>query len=570
MPLRRCSRTILFINTDTKQCRSSLLLPLEQIQKLDHDDENIFCKNIIDRYSARPDALDNISLAEFTANYTYSQRSNNNTESDDEHSEIELSEVENETHSSIITLKTSLGKMRKCRRQAIIRWHNFNIENESEKHYRSCLMLFLPWREEDQLQGNYMSYEDRYNDELERIKPIEDLFTHQEDEIDNDFQNLQAVGPPQVAWDDIAPGSEEAQEIAQEEGTSDECPMAEQDIQDTIEQITKEPTISRNESMNLKYTKEASKELLSAKEYNRCMQLLNKEQNEMVMYHRKWCKETVLAIKYNKPVKPYCIFLSGPGGVGKSFVVKMIHTDTVKLLRCAHQVGPEDVPVLLTAATGIAAHNISGITIHSAFVLNERRRSGATYYSLGADTLNTLQSHLEQLMVVIIDEISMVGAEMLYKIHMCLQEIKRLQYTNSRFGNVTIIAVGDLYQLPTFKDQKVYDVPGGKDNPSPICLHGSLWQENFQFHELTQVVRQKNQQFAELLNRVRIAQMNEDDESILKSRITTLEDPNHFVDALHVYGTNEQADRYNSTMLERLNTQKYCVKSYDIRKDKDT
>ena len=145
----------------------------------------------------------------------------------------------------------------------------------------------------------------------------------------------------------------------------------------------------------------------------------------------------------------------------------MIHTDTIRLLCCAQQVKPDDVPILLTAATGVAAYNINGITIHSAFVLNDRRKSGTTYYSLGADTLNTLQSQLEQLMVVIIDEISMVGAETLYKIHMRLQEIKRLQYTNSRFENVTIIAVGDLYQLPPFKDKKIYDTPGGKHDPTP-------------------------------------------------------------------------------------------------------
>ena len=48
------------------------------------------------------------------------------------------------------------------------------------------------------------------------------------------------------------------------------------------------------------------------------MQMLNKEQKEVVMYHRKWCKEAVLAMKQNQPVKPYFLFLSGPGGVGKS------------------------------------------------------------------------------------------------------------------------------------------------------------------------------------------------------------------------------------------------------------
>ena len=50
-------------------------------------------------------------------------------------------------------------------------------------------------------------------------------------------------------------------------------------------------------------------------------------------------------------------------------------------------------------------------------MLNDRTAS-TTYYGLGADTLNTLQTHLEQLMVVLIDEISMIGAETLYKIHM--------------------------------------------------------------------------------------------------------------------------------------------------------
>ena len=131
----------------------------------------------------------------------------------------------------------------------------------------------------------------------------------------------------------------------------------------------------------------------------------------MVMYHRKWCKETVLALKQNKLVKPDCLFLSGLGGVSKSHVVKMLHTDTVKLLKCAHQINADDVPILLTAATGIAAHNINGITIYSGIMLNDRRTVGTTYYGLGVDTLNSLQTHLEQLMVVIINEISMIGAE---------------------------------------------------------------------------------------------------------------------------------------------------------------
>ena len=289
----------------------------------------------------------------------------------------------------------------------------------------------------------------------------------------------------------------------------------------------------------------------------------------MVMYHRKWCKENVIALKQHKPVKPYHVFLSGSGGVGKSYLVKMLHTDTVKLLQCSQQIKPEDVPILLTAATGVAAHNINGITVHSSFMLNDRKKVGTTYYNLRSDTLSTLQIHLEQLMVVIIVKISMIGAQTLYKIHMCLQEIKGLHYSNTQFGNVNIIAVGDLYQLPPLKDKKIYDTPGTGDDPNPVCLHQSLWKENFYFHEMKHVVRQKNKQFAQLLNRVREAKITEHDETTLKGRVTTLNHPDHFTDALYVYGTNQQADQYNATMLQKLDTPKYVIQSSDITKDRE-
>ena len=56
------------------------------------------------------------------------------------------------------------------------------------------------------------------------------------------------------------------------------------------------------------------------------------------------------------------------------------------------------------------------------------------------------------------------------------------------------------------------------------------------------MVRQKNKHFAQLLNRVREAKIRENDETTLKARVTTLDDPDHFTDALHVYRTNQQAD----------------------------
>ena len=83
-------------------------------------------------------------------------------------------------------------------------------------------------------------------------------------------------------------------------------------------------------------------------------------------------------------------------------------------------------------------------------------------------------------------------------------------------------------------------------------------------------MRQKNKQFAQLLNRVREVKITEHDETTLKSRVTTLDHPDHFTDALHVYGTNQQADQYNAAMLQKLHTPKYVIQSSDITRDRDT
>ena len=83
-------------------------------------------------------------------------------------------------------------------------------------------MLFMPWREEDKLRRTYKSYTDRYHDQIDEIKKVEDLFIHHKEEINDAFQQLQTVGPPEDAWDNIAPGAEESQQAAQHEGITDE------------------------------------------------------------------------------------------------------------------------------------------------------------------------------------------------------------------------------------------------------------------------------------------------------------------------------------------------------------
>ena len=137
------------------------------------------------------------------------------------------------------------------------------------------------------------------------------------------------------------------------------------------------------------------------------------------------------------------MLLSGPGGVGKSHVIKLVHSDTLKLLKLSGAFEPDDVIALLTAPTGVAAFNINGMTLHSAFLLGRTKYSG--FQPLSHDRLNTLRTKL-CLMFVIIDEVSIVGSNMLLEIHKRLQQIKGVS-DDKVFGGVSILAVGDLHQL---------------------------------------------------------------------------------------------------------------------------
>ena len=99
--------------------------------------------------------------------------------------------------------------------------------------------------------------------------------------------------------------------------------------------------------------------------------------------------------------------------------------------------------------------------------------------------------------VVIIDEISVVGNTLLSFINQRLQE---LSGTKQPFGNVSIIAVCDLYQLQPIPDSWVFnDLKKGASS-----LAANLWKDHFKMFEQTEIMRQKDDiEFTELLNRLR-------------------------------------------------------------------
>uniref|UniRef100_A0A096LZ07 ATP-dependent DNA helicase n=1 Tax=Poecilia formosa TaxID=48698 RepID=A0A096LZ07_POEFO len=220
--------------------------------------------------------------------------------------------------------------------------------------------------------------------------------------------------------------------------------------------------------------------------------------------------------------------MTGGAGCGKSHVIKCVYQEATKLLR--------QLPRL--PFTGTAAYNISGKTLHS--ILKLPKSLKPPYKGLG-NSLDEVRAVLSNVEILIIDEISMVSKDLLAYVHWRFQQIKG----NNRFmGGVSVLAVGDFFQLP----------PLGRAKPLCVAEDGMLdfWNENFQMISLTEIMRQKDDRaFAELLNRIRVKGkadlLSEDDRSLLIQAVT---DPKECpMDVLHIFATNKQVDNHNAAVV---------------------
>jgi hypothetical protein len=228
------------------------------------------------------------------------------------------------------------------------------------------------------------------------------------------------------------------------------------------------------------------------------------------------------------------VFITGRAGTGKSTLLRHFIANTKRR-------------AVVLAPTGLAAVNVGGQTIHSFFKFPPRLLQAGDVRALPQQ-----RRLFEQLETVIIDEVSMVRADVLDAIDRSLRLNRgRLEVP---FGGVQIVAFGDLFQLAPVVEGELREYFNDAFDTPYFFSANILSQCDWRLVELKTNYRQsKDPFFFDLLSRLGRNEMTEEDLECLNGRL--LEDPLEDMDAVTLTSTNAAADRINAEHLEEIETE---------------
>jgi len=219
------------------------------------------------------------------------------------------------------------------------------------------------------------------------------------------------------------------------------------------------------------------------------------------------------------------VFLTGPGGVGKTALIKLFW-DRYYL----------DRKIAITSTTGTSALLIQGTTIHS--YLGIGTGAGTTESMvMKIQKMKWLRDRWLSLKCLVIDEISMLDPDVWDKLEHVARIIRRSPHP---WGGIQLVISGDFLQLPCV----------GTDQ---FCFQASSWNRclpNTVY--LTEIIRQKDQIFQRCLNSIRVGDITEEVTKTLLTRVGAQIINKYNITPTKLYSTNYEVDHVNNIELDKL------------------
>ena len=236
------------------------------------------------------------------------------------------------------------------------------------------------------------------------------------------------------------------------------------------------------------------------------------------------------------------IFLTGKAGTGKTTFLRQLRDELPKRM-------------VVLAPTGIAAINAQGVTIHSFFQLNfgpqiPGSKQQNKRYQFRKQKIQLIRS----LDLVVIDEISMVRADVLDAI----DEVLRQYRDHSRpFGGVQMLMIGDMQQLAPVAKEEEWRLLSPYYTTPYFFSSKALQSTDFVTVELKHVYRQSNPLFLDILNKVRTNTVDDATLNKLNERYIPNFSPKNEEGYIRLTTHNYQADAINKQKLDELTTLPY-------------
>ena len=233
----------------------------------------------------------------------------------------------------------------------------------------------------------------------------------------------------------------------------------------------------------------------------------------------------------------HSLFLTGKAGTGKTTFLRNLRRENKKRM-------------VVLAPTGIAAINAGGSTLHSFFQLPFSPYIPGANYSKESFKLNKQKIRIIRgLDLIVIDEISMVRADLLDSVDNILRRVRRSALP---FGGVQLLMIGDLSQLsPVAKEDEWQLLSRHYTTPYFFSSH-ALSSLPYTTIELTKVYRQNDPTFVNLLNNIREGRADDATLAALNSRFVPGFQPNEEDGYIRLVTHNRMADAINERELNRL------------------